>query len=102
MVSDILLAALPVGAQSTTFFPSCLYNSNIVLIIVVLPVPGPPVMTQTLLSLIALTASNCFSDSSISECFSNVFIFLSNPFIFFIFLPSFKFINLLAIFFSAL
>ena len=50
VVSVILLAALPVGAHRTTFNPSCLYNSITVLIMVVLPVPGPPVITQTLCS----------------------------------------------------
>ena len=70
VVSVIFFAALPVGAQSTTFFSSLLYNSIMLLIIVVFPVPGPPVITQTLFSFTANIPSLCLSESSILFIFS--------------------------------
>ena len=64
------------------------------LIIVVFPVPGPPVIIVTLLSFIARIASFCLSDSNISVLSSTnfnsfsildtffTFLYLSNPKIF--------------------
>ena len=64
------------------------------LIIVVFPVPGPPVIIVTLLLFIALIASFCFSDNNISVLSSTIFnsfsildtfftfLYLSNPKIF--------------------
>jgi hypothetical protein len=46
-VSVILFAALPVGAAMAVENPLCLKILIIVLIMVVFPVPGPPVMTET-------------------------------------------------------
>ena len=48
VVSLSRLAARPVGAQSTTFRPLALKICTIELTSVVLPTPGPPVMTITL------------------------------------------------------
>ena len=67
----------------------------------VLPVPGPPVITQTLFSLIALIASFCFSDNSILDFFSNNFNSLSKLSIFFILEQLSKSINRLATYSSA-
>ena len=47
VVSDILLAARPVGAAKSTSIPSSSKTCRIVLIVVVLPVPGPPVIMVT-------------------------------------------------------
>ena len=76
VVSVILLAALPVGAHKTAFFLCFLYNSIIVFIIVVFPVPGPPVIIHTLLLFTASIASFCFSDKNIFVFFSISFISL--------------------------
>ena len=57
-VSLILLAALPVGAANITSF---LLFSNIfiiVFIVVVLPVPGPPVIITTPFSIASFTAND--------------------------------------------
>ena len=90
-----------VGAQRTVFFPCALYNSIIVLIIVVFPVPGPPVMMHTLFSFTASIASFCFSDNSISVCFSIFFNSFSKCGIFLILLARFKIVIFSAIVSSA-
>ena len=77
------LAALPVGAHSTDFLFCNLYISIMLFIIVVFPVPGPPVITHTLLSFTSSIASFCSSDRIISSTFS---CFSISAFIFFIFL----------------
>ena len=57
VVSPIRLAALPVGAASIISTLSFEKIFKMALMIVVFPVPGPPVMTRTLLSAAHLTAS---------------------------------------------
>ena len=47
VASVMRLAALPVGAASATVSPARLSSRMMQLITVVLPVPGPPVMTTT-------------------------------------------------------
>ena len=48
VASVILLAARPVGAQSSRFTPFTVRMRRMALTMVVLPTPGPPVMTSTL------------------------------------------------------
>ena len=99
--SCILFAALPVGAHRTTFIFLASYNFIMDLIIVVLPVPGPPVITHTLFSFIAFIAPFCSSDKTIFS-FSSVF---SNSalkfFIYLIFFALSNAINFSAMFCSA-
>ena len=57
------LAARPVGAARSATTPLCSKILSTWFRIVVLPVPGPPVMTDTGLSTAMRTASRCFSDS---------------------------------------
>ena len=57
VASSILFAALPVGAQSATFFRKFLKIAMIHFIIVVLPTPGPPVIIATPFSIALLIAS---------------------------------------------
>ena len=83
VASVIRFAALPVGAHNTTFSLCDEKRFKINLIIVVFPVPGPPVIMQTLLSFIHFKASYCLSDNFISNIFSN---FSISFFILFIFL----------------
>ena len=97
VVSDILFAALPVGAHKTILYFFCLYISIILLIIVVFPVPGPPVIIVTLLSFIALIASFCFSDNNISVLSSTSFNSFSIFDTFFTFLALSNFVILSAI-----
>ncbi len=59
-VSLILFAALPVGAAKVTLLPLFSNMSIIALIVVVLPVPGPPVIINTPLLTDSLTAKICF------------------------------------------
>ena len=102
VVSVILFAALPVGAQSTTFLLCALYKSNIHFIIVVFPVPGPPVIMHTLFSFICSIASNCFSDNFIASFVSCLLISSLKFFIYFTFLNFCSFRSLSAILVSAL
>ncbi len=67
-VSDILLAALPVGAARSTSSPSSSSILIIVLIVVVLPVPGPPVIISTPSIAAWYTACFCNSSRIISFC----------------------------------
>jgi len=62
-------AALPVGAASLILSFSLEKILIIAFIIVVLPVPGPPVITTTLFSTEHLNASSCFSARVIESCF---------------------------------
>ena len=55
--SVILLAARPVGAQSLISIPFFIKYLIIASIIVVLPVPGPPVITATPAVMAVFTAS---------------------------------------------
>ena len=48
VASVMRLAARPVGAQSRSLAPFAARIPRIALTIVVLPTPGPPVMTRTL------------------------------------------------------
>ncbi len=58
------LAALPVGAVSTTERPSSSIRAIIVLMVVVLPVPGPPVRAMQPQDADVCTAINCSTASS--------------------------------------
>ena len=58
-VSVIRIAALPVGAAISTFLPALFKMLKIVYMMVVLPVPGPPVMTLMFPFIHAATASLC-------------------------------------------
>ena len=65
VTSDNLLAALPVGEANTTLLLSLSAICIMLFTMVVLPVPGPPVMTITLLPIALLIASVCLSANSI-------------------------------------
>ena len=79
-VSDILLAALPVGAASSTSSPSSSRIFIIVFIVVVLPVPGPPVIISTPSIAAWHTACFCKSSRTMPCCWSR-FILFSNSLI---------------------
>ncbi|VIG04902.1 Uncharacterised protein [Clostridioides difficile] len=76
-VSLILFAALPVGAAKVTLLPLFSNMSIIALIVVVLPVPGPPVIINTPLLTDSLTAKICFSANLIFLFSSKTLISLS-------------------------
>lgn len=59
--SDILAAALPVGAHSLTEYPSRSNISAISFVVKVLPVPGPPVRSMTRLAAAVSIAFRCSS-----------------------------------------
>ena len=59
VASSILLAALPVGAARVTSIPSASESWIMAFIIVVLPVPGPPVITSTPLLIASIIACLC-------------------------------------------
>ena len=73
-VSLILFAALPVGAQSTTFWSLFSNIFIMVFIVVVFPVPGPPVIMVTSLFIASFTASIWFLAKLILSSFSTIFI----------------------------
>ena len=79
VASDILRAARPVGAARTTSSFSPLKKRMIVLIVVVLPVPGPPEIRRTALEAASRTAFLCrgsrviFSSFSRAEILSSIF-----------------------------
>lgn len=64
----IRFAALPVGAQIATFRPHCSKMLMMVLMIVVFPVPGPPVITEMPLVRELLTPSSCCWDRTMPVC----------------------------------
>ena len=76
-VSLILFAALPVGAAKVTLLPLFSNISMIALMVVVLPVPGPPVIINTPLLTDSLTAKICFSANLIFLSSSKTLISLS-------------------------
>ena len=59
VTSDIRLAARPVGAHSATLQPDCSSRSMMALMVVVLPVPGPPVRMKILCCSACRMASFC-------------------------------------------
>ena len=59
--SDMRLAARPVGAQRDTRCPECCKSERMAFTVVVLPVPGPPVSTITLLLMAMRMALRCSS-----------------------------------------
>ena len=61
VASVILLAALPVGAARAIFKPNSSAILSIAFSVVVLPVPGPPVIINNLELNAALIASDCLS-----------------------------------------
>src|SRR5512136_1887363 len=63
------LAALPVGAANMILALMADKIFRMALMMVVLPVPGPPVITMTLFSAARWTASICLS-ASVMESFS--------------------------------
>ena len=69
--SVILFAALPVGAPRSTLIPLFSYMWMIAFIIVVLPVPGPPVIISIPLLNAPIIASFCDSANFIFCSFSN-------------------------------
>ena len=66
LVSAIRFAALPVGAATATSKPAPSSIFINVLIIVVLPVPGPPVIIDMLCSNEFFMASLCIAESFMS------------------------------------
>ena len=60
VASLILLAALPVGAARRILSFNCWKILRIAVMIVVLPVPGPPVITSIFERAASITASFCF------------------------------------------
>ena len=70
VASDMRLAARPVGAASAVLTPEAFKIFKIVLMIVVLPVPGPPVMTDTPFYRDEMIASFCRAESSMPVSFS--------------------------------
>ena len=77
VASVILFAARPVGAASTMFMRRLSYILIRTLIMVVLPVPGPPVITATPCPTAFSTACLCASASCIFSSSSTFFITLS-------------------------
>ena len=73
VASLILLAALPVGAASRMSIPRRPKIVRIALMMVVFPVPGPPVMTMTLLFTADFTASNLIGSQRYRELLLNPF-----------------------------
>ena len=74
VVSLILFAARPVGAARKMSMPSISKYRMIVLIVVVLPVPGPPVMTKRPFRTASFTACTWCSSNCIPVCFSMLWI----------------------------
>ena len=81
VASAIRLAARPVGAASKIGNPFSIRHAINVLIVVVLPVPGPPVITKNPLVRASLTAIFCWSSSTISWLFSTRKISSSKAFV---------------------
>ena len=77
VASVIRFAALPVGAAKRISNPSCSKYWIIPLIVVVLPVPGPPVKTTILSCATAWIASFCFSANVICSVSSIIAIIVS-------------------------
>ena len=69
MASPIRLAARPVGAASSTVFPDKVNRSMIAFIVVVLPVPGSPVITQNFDETARRIASTYTSSYRIADFF---------------------------------
>ena len=74
VISLIRFAALPVGAARKMSRPSSSKYLIILLIVVVLPVPGPPVITKSPFLTASETASFWCSSSSMPVCFSILWI----------------------------
>ena len=72
VASVIRLAARPVGAARRISMSSVSKYRIMALIVVVLPVPGPPVMTSTPFFTASTTAFRCISSRVIDACFSTL------------------------------
>ena len=68
VASVIRLAARPVGAARSISIPSISKYRMIVLMVVVLPVPGPPVITNSPLFTASYTAFSCSSSRCMDSC----------------------------------
>ena len=81
VASVMRLAARPVGAHSTTS-PSWDRRLMMQLMMVVLPVPGPPVITSTPVSRAEMMAWRCRGLKRISRLFSKLSMALFAPWLF--------------------